>query len=378
MARKFLIAFAALVGILIVGAVALNQFALPLLTWYLVPSEPFDAATLPPAPDYSNIENWAAADEAVQSTASLRPAGVDYPQKADVAIFYVHPTGYWDNDAWVASLDNEPARQKLDELFLKGQASAFDPYGSLYAPYYRQAALGAFLARDDNTAKALGVAFSDVRNAFANFLERIGPDKPFILAGHSQGALHALTLLHASLQSPELQNRLIAAYLIGWTIAPDADLPAWIAPCEAAGDIGCVITWQSFGPDGDPSPILEMFKTTPSFTGASKEGETMLCINPLTFTRTTQPIDAAQNLGAVAITAAGQPLDAPQTALVGARCGDDGILYLMQRPGDGFDQLVMPGDNFHMQDIQLFYRNIQENVAAQIAAFQTRRSAPSQ
>ena len=31
------------------------------------------------------------------------------------------------------------------------------------------------------------LAYSDVRRAFWQFLDEIGPDEPFFLAGHSQG-----------------------------------------------------------------------------------------------------------------------------------------------------------------------------------------------
>lgn len=369
MARRFLIGIAVIIGIFIIGGVALTRFAMPLMAWYLVPSDPFDAATLPPAPDYQSWTSWAVGEPGQTTSADLRPSGVSYAEMRDVAIFYVHPTSYWDNKSWVAAFDDEAATQKLQELFLKGQASAFTPFGQVYAPHYRQAALGAFLARDDNTAKALSVAFSDVQRAFGSFLERIGPDTPFILAGHSQGALHALTLMHASMKSAAIQERLVAAYLIGWPIAPRADLPSWIAPCEGPGAARCVISWQTFGPDGDPSQIVEVFENTPSFNGVPKEGEAMLCTNPLSFSRTLDPIGASKNLGAVAITAKGRSLGAPVEALVGARCGDDGVLYLDGRPENGFDQLIAPGDNYHLQDIQLFYRNIQANVDAQIKAF---------
>ncbi|MEM7569530.1 MAG: DUF3089 domain-containing protein [Pseudomonadota bacterium] len=377
MARKFLIGLAVIIGLIIVGGVVLNRYAAPLLAWYFVPSEPFDAAAVPPEPNYQDWSSWAVGNPSAQTTADLRPSGADPIEPYDIAIFYVHPTSYWDNDAWVAAIDNENAADRLEHLFIKGQASAFDPYGTLYAPRYRQAAFGAFLANDENTFKALTVAGGDVRNAFENFLMRIGPDTPFIIVGHSQGSFHGLTLLHTSMATPERQNRLIAAYLIGWTIAPDADLPAWTSPCDTPDQLGCVLSWQTFGPDGDASPIRALFEAAPSLTGASKKGESMLCVNPLSFTRSTQTYSEDQNLGGVAITAVDKPLEAAVPKVVGARCDEDGILYTTNQPEGRFNTYVMPGNNLHAQDIQLFYRNLQANVAQRIEAYLAKQDLES-
>lgn len=370
MARKFLLVMAVLIGLVILGAVVLTVFEEELMQAYLVPSDPFSQEAIPPAPDYTSAQAWAAGASSAATPADLRPDGVTYKAPRDVAIFYLHPTSYWAKDNWNGPVDDAAAIKRLNEFFLGGQASAFAPYGTLYAPYYRQAAIGAFLAQDENMMKAVQVAYGDASRAFENFLERIGPDKSFILVGHSQGALHLLTMLHTHIQPRGLQGRMVAAYLIGWPISAEADLPATIPACTAPDQTSCVITWQTFGPDGDSSQMEALFAASPSFTGQSKAGEPMLCVNPLSFTTQSEAVGAAQNLGAVAMPGASGTLKTPEAGLVGARCGGNGILYLDRRPEGAFDQYVLPGDNFHMQDVQLFYRNIQANLETRLNAYE--------
>ncbi len=43
--------------------------------------------------------------------------------------------------------------------------------------------------------RALDLAYKDVDAAFTAFLEQVDPNRPLILAGHSQGALHLSRLL---------------------------------------------------------------------------------------------------------------------------------------------------------------------------------------
>jgi len=369
MGRKFLLGIAILVGLAVIAAIIFQTFSVQLMSLFLVPDEPFTTEAVPPEPNYADWSAWAAGNPDASNPADMRPDGVAYDQPKDVAIFFVHPTSYWISDNWNGPIDEPSSQKRLNELFISGQASVFAPYGRLYAPLYRQAALGAFIAADNNTVKALQIAFGDVSRAFDSFLKRIGPDTPFVLAGHSQGALHLLTLLHTHVQPRGLQDRLIAAYLIGWPISIEADLPATIGPCDTPDQTRCVIGWQTFAPDGEPAELIVSYLNTPSFSGEPKDGTTMLCVNPLSFTRDTVPVDADKSLGGVPFPGGAQNLSAPVKNLVAARCKDDGFLYMDRKPGGNFDNLVFPGGNYHPQDIQLFYRDIQENVRLRIATF---------
>jgi hypothetical protein len=61
--------------------------------------------------------------------------------------------------------------------------------------------------------KALDLAYSDIREAFAYYLENFNNNKPFIIASHSQGTVHAKRIISEFIDGKELQNKLIAAYL---------------------------------------------------------------------------------------------------------------------------------------------------------------------
>ena len=60
------------------------------------PDHDFDPTTAPPAPDYSEAENWAALPDKDDFSDKL-PLGITNPNKpgkAPVDVFFVHPTGY--------------------------------------------------------------------------------------------------------------------------------------------------------------------------------------------------------------------------------------------------------------------------------------------
>src|SRR3546814_14637668 len=125
-------------------------------------------------------------------------------------------------------------------------ASAFADAGEVWAPRYRQATLGAFLATDRVTAgKAIDAAYRDVEQAFDAFIEAQPKNRPIILAGHSQGALHLTTLLKNKIAGTPLAKRIAAAYVIGWPISRDTDIAALGLPaCETPDQKGCIRSRQ--------------------------------------------------------------------------------------------------------------------------------------
>ena len=120
--------------------------------------------------------------------------------------------------------------------------------------------------------------------AFDAFLGAAARDRPIILAGHSQGALHLSRLL-ADRQGA-LQGRLVAAYVVGWPLSrhrrPARDGPARLPQPDQAG---CVLVWQSFAEPANPSLVTKAWIGTRGLTGGERERDDMLCINPLTGTQ---------------------------------------------------------------------------------------------
>ena len=92
----------------------------------------------------------------------------------------------------------------------------------------------------------------------------------------------------------------------------------------------------------------------------------MLCVNPLTGTPGAAA-PAAANRGALVPTT--DLADATIIAgRVPARCDRSGFL-LIGPPPPGFGRYVMPGNNFHVYDIALFWANLRADVAARTSTF---------
>jgi len=296
--------------------------------------------------------------------------------KGDAAIFFVHPTSYYSRSSWNAPLDDRDANHRAT-LFMQGMASAFGDAGEVWAPRYRQATLGAFLAEDRVTAgKAIDAAYRDVEQAFDAFLEAIPANKPIILAGHSQGALHLTTLLKNRIAGTPLAKRIVAAYIIGWPVSVDTDIAGLGLPaCQTPEQKGCILSWASFAEPADPQMVLDAYDGTIGFDGRPRAGTRMLCTNPLTGIPDTAA-KAGANLGTL------KPVDGFKggtlvSGKIGAHC-DDGRGLLMIGDADVAKDYapsyVLPGNNYHVFDITLFWENVRTDVLRRLATFEGKPS----
>lgn len=102
---------------------------------------------------------------------------------------------------------------------IKSQASIFNGCANLYVPLFRQATIFILEARkNDHNNRAIDVAYTDVEQAFDYYMINFNKGKPFTLAGHSQGSELLLTLLKKSFFRQISAKKLIAAYVIGWSV----------------------------------------------------------------------------------------------------------------------------------------------------------------
>lgn len=370
-AAKFLLAIAAVIVLILIGGIIYTSYQATFLRFAFVPSHPIAEEELAPAPDYSSDAAWAALP-GKQSSASQLPEGVmQIAQVPEVDVFYIHPTTYLNKESWNAPYDgDEDAMRRLSNFALRYQASAFNLSGQIYAPQYRQATFGAFLDEEGHGVQAIMRAHADVLAAFDDFIANKSNGRPFILAGHSQGALHALLLLAERVAPTDLKDRMVAAYVIGWPVSIEGDLGALpgIGPCESKADTGCVISFQSFNKDGDASPIHKIFDATPGLNGKPRAGTQMLCTNPLNWT-IGGTAKRSTNLGGVELQPAAGPITEAIANLTGARCGKKGILYLTQPPQGSWTEYVLAGGNYHAYDFNLFYMNIRQNAAVRAKAW---------
>jgi len=366
LARRFLYVIAGLIMLLLAAGIGWNLFQDQLMRMTFVPGTPFGSAIEARAPDYASPSAWLSRPDLPDDPSRWVPTGHARAGRPEVAVFYVPPTTYFSRNNWNASLDDQDSRRWL-RVFASSQASAFNEVGAIWAPRYRQATLGAFLTKDSDGQRALDFAYRDVARAFDAFLAQIPASRPILLVGHSQGSVHLMRLMHERIAGTPLARRIVAAYLVGWPISIEADIPAMGLPaCSAPGQPNCILSWQSFADPADPKQIFELYESGTGLTGASRRNTAMLCVNPLTGARDTAALPGA-NLGALYPRVDFQGVDL-KPAAIGARCDRSGLLMIGGAPG-GYDRYVMPGNNYHVFDYALFWANIRADAAARTRSF---------
>lgn len=366
--RRFLIFIFGLTVLTVVGAFAIYQFGGDVLKRQMTPQGSFQAPPPQSGPDYVRAENWLNLPDTVpQGPAEWLPEG--YPPRTPdlrrAATFYIHPTTYLERDRWNASLAHQ-ASQDRAALFARSQASTFNGVSEVYAPRYRQAAFGAFLLQNEDANKALDLAYADVARAFDRFVEQVGPDRPLILAGHSQGALHLTRLLREKVANSPVASRVVAAYVVGWPVSLAADVPAMGLPaCRTADQPGCILSWQSYGAPANTKLVTDVYEASTGFTGQPRRQQDMLCTNPLTGTLGSAA-PAAANAGTLVPTA-----DFSTASIVpgqvGAACRDGFLIIDGDVPPLG--PYVLPGNNYHVYDYALFWADIREDAERRMAAW---------
>jgi hypothetical protein len=329
------------------------------------PKGHFVAAKAGAGPDYSLPRNWLARPGQANDPSKWLPDGVAADGSGNAAIFYIHPTTYLSTDRWNAPLDPGGDTEFRTRLFVQSQASAFNAAGQVWAPRYRQAAFGAFLLSSADAQRALDLAYGDVAAAFDAFAKQAG-DRPIILAGHSQGALHLERLLREKVDGKPIAGRIVAAYVVGWPISTAADLPALGLPgCTTEQQAGCVLSWLSFGDPPNPDLVLDPYEHSSGLSGAPRRREDLLCVNPISGTANgAAPPEA--NPGTLVPNA--DLLSARlEPGTVGAHC-EKGLLIV-----DGhippLGPYVLPGNNYHVYDYALFWGAIRRDAERRLAAW---------
>lgn len=379
MARKFLYLVAFAIVLVIAGGFLLALFPAQLTKWASVPSVAFAPVKPLEANAYEDPKLWysrpgiGTRDPARWQPAYAEPRGnllaPAKPARA-FAVFFVHPTSYVNRASWNAPLENggDAEAERIARIFLRGMASPFNAASEIWAPRYRQATMGAFLTDGPEGRQAIDAAYADVREAFAYFLSSVDPGTPIVLAGHSQGALHVKRLLAEEVKGTPLAARLIAAYVIGWPVSPLHDLPVMGTPaCTAPDQTGCVISWSSFAEPADPALVLDAYANMPALDGKLPGNDPMLCTNPLTgLTGGSAP--ASANLGTL-VPEDSMEQGTLQPGLVPAACDKRGLLLIGPPPEMG--SYVLPGNNYHVYDLPLFWANTRADVIRRAGAWKS-------
>ena len=295
-----------------------------------------------PKLEYNNPDNW-----------------VSLPSVSkDVDVFYVYPTV---SSNVTGAMDITSAEERALALAIfKSQASVFELDANVFAPLYRQMSTnvdmtGVALATDTKEFKQ-GAA--DVEDAFEYYLQNLNTDRPFIIAGHSQGSMALIELIKNRFgDDAALRNRMVAAYLIGYTVT-DADLSAaGLTFAQNATDVGVVVSYNTQSISSAGSPML--------LPGAH-------CINPLNWRTDDLYADSTQNLGAVFFDDATGEFIREVENYCGAQIKTSSGGLMTTIPIEDVETLEFgsfPEGVYHRYDYAFWYRNLQKNIHDRIDAY---------
>jgi hypothetical protein len=360
--KKLLLGTAVILA-LAIGLAWLNRDAIvfALIKSQIAPEQDFADTTPPAAPDYGDLSSWAA-HPLKEDLADVRPAGGEIDELPEpVPMFFIHPTTFLDKSGWNQPLGYEPADWTTRERALRHQASSFNACCDVHAPHYRQATAFSFLDRGTNGRDALDLAYGDVKQAFQYFIANLDPAQPFLIAGHSQGSKHGAQLLAEQIAGTPLQERLIAAYLVGFSVAEKTLADTGIAACTSPTDSGCAVGWNT----------VETGKS-----GTFDDAQDVLCINPLSWTGGSVTAAHERNTGAIgfpnyAQRTEGEDLDdmVLEAGVADATC-NNGRLEVSDIRSQQFPAR-MPGSDggLHPYDYGLFYASIRQNAVDRTRAY---------
>lgn len=372
MARKFLYFVALLIVMAIAALFALRIWSAELTRFAFVPRGVFEAQPALRAGVYDDPAMWVSRPGAVDDPAQYRPEGTPAAPQGKAWVFFIHPTSYLAREHWNGPIEDKDTRNRT-ALFVRGMASAFNGEAAVFVPYYRQAAFGSSLVNQPETLKARAVAYGDVREAFRAFVAQVPADAPIVLAGHSQGALHLMHLLQDEVKSTPVAERIVAAYMIGWPVSPTHDLPQTGMPaCAAPDQTGCALSWMGFAEPPDAQMMLDTYRAEPGLDGKQKDAGPVLCTNPLSGGAAPDAPGTA-NLGTMVPS---KDLKTGKITKLGipARCDAKTGLLMIGGPPD-LGPYVLPGNNYHVYDVPLFWSNVRADVARRTAAWLTQHKA---
>ncbi len=333
-----LICFTALMGILVILACGCVTEDAPAI--------PDDGAVQPvvvdpeQVPDYEDSYNWV-------SIPSINKT---------VDVFYVYPT-VSNNATGRMDITSDDERALAQGIF-DAQASVYESHANVFAPYYRQMTTQVTMTESglatDTPEFKQGAA--DVQDAFEYYITNLNDGRPFIIAGHSQGTMALIELIKNRFGDDEdLRNRMVAAYLIGYTVT-DADLKAAnLTAAERADDTGVVVTYNTQSPTSVGGPML--------MAGAH-------CINPLIWKTDDTYAPASENLGARFYNdSTGEFLREVDNYCDAQINLTTGALTTTIPEGEELDIGPYPEGVYHRYDYAFWYRNLEQNVGDRIRAF---------
>ena len=330
----------------------------------VVPS--FAEQAPPPAPDYDDPASWAALP-AAEGEAGLVPPGASPAARQPRAdVFYIHPTTMLTRDRWNADIRDARINHWTDISVVARQASIFNGCCRIFAPRYRQGSPLAYAAMGGDGDKAYDLAYQDVLRAFEHYLAHANHGRPFIIVGHSQGALLAKRLVAERIEGSPLARRMVAAYIVGLGISEGEFGRSFhaVRPCTGPRQTGCVLTWNSFLVGSDTGAYRQR-QAADYRLRYGNAGAELACTNPLLLSGRAEP-----SHGALPGEARDGPLQVLVPRSVTARCVDG---VLMVDPSPALELKPLPGGNMHYHDMSMFYEDLRLDAIRRVDAFLARR-----
>lgn len=292
--------------------------------------------------DYSVADNWL-----YVSSDAVMP----------VDVFFVYPTTYSGNDTYGAVTD---PNMRAGAMRLRNQmATVYEESANLYMPYYRQTngskALNLSDAEQDALMRSIPVA--DIIAAFEYYLDNYSNGRPFILAGHSQGSNTLLYVLEQMTDKPELLDRLVCAYIIGYSVTSSflyANPP--LAFATGSTDTGVIVSWNTESPGvTDSNPVIK--------PGA-------LAINPIIWTTDETYASEELSLGARLEVLPGVLEKVERFADAQVNNSRGSIICSTADPTEfSVPVPIFPFGVLHGSDYKLYYYDLLQNVADRVDAY---------
>lgn len=297
--------------------------------------------------DYSDKNNWLQISE---------------DKNNEVDVFYLYPTvwyGEGTNKDFVCPIDFKPMRENATNALIS-QSSLFEEVGNIYAPFYRQAD-ALYILDTNNNIKNKEKYFNDIPKkdalaAFDYFIKNYNNNKPFILIGHSQGAMMIKEILIDYFKTNEnLMNRLVAAYIIGYSVTTnDLEKNPHLKFARSEYDTGVIISYNT------ESSIFNGYNPT-LLEGA-------IAINPITWTLEEDEATKEKSLGSCFF--AGTNYNIVKNFASAKVDKKRGVIKCDSINADDFyiDGMFEKG-NYHVYDIALYYNDLKENARKRVGAF---------
>lgn len=279
-------------------------------------------------------------------------------------LFYLYPTLTADRNKPLMDLGDEQVEHKTIG-FVTAQIELFKGTRP-FAPYVRQLEYHRsmeHLLGHKSFAPYFEVGIRDAVEAFRYYLQKWHAGRPYVLFGHSQGAMNLYEMMK---RCPEISvnNGFVAAYLLGLPnvtadqIATDFQ-GRGITAATGEKDIGVIVGWNTQTPDAE-NPVY-----------SKKNG---YAINPLNWRTDATPATKDENIGAVFYNYRElnpQRRHGRKAHFCGAQINpDQGALIVDLPSNSAWDARGYVGKGvLHMNDFWFFADNVVSNVLVRVEAW---------